>query len=610
MRLLIAATAALALSAVPLRAEEPQWRHAMSLVGEPKHEEGFAHYDHVNPEAPKGGLFRRPAIGTFDSLNPFILKGNPASGVTLIYEELMTRSLDEPSTEYGLIAEAAHYPDDYSSVTFRLNPKARWHDGKPITVEDVIFSFETIKKAHPQYQYYYKNVVTAEKTGEREVTFRFDETGNRELPQIIAELTIIPKHFWEGTDADGNKRYFLSTSLEPPLGSGAYRVKEVKAGRSISYERVPDAWAVDHPVNVGRNNFDEIRYEYFRDFTILLEGFKGDTFDLNAENRAQRWSQGYEFPAVKRGDVVRQEFATGMAEPMQAFILNTRQAKFSDPRVRRAFNYAFDFEWTKENIFFGLYKRTDSFFEKSELEATGLPKGIELEILDEIRDQVPPEVFTEEYENPVAGDKRSLRRNLKKAGDLLTEAGWTVQNGKRVNAAGEALSVEFLLVQPDMDRIINPYIRNLSRLGIEGTIRAVDVPQYRARLDSFDFDVTVSGFGQSLSPGNEQRDYWGSDAADRPGSRNTIGIKNPAIDHLIDRIIFSKSREELVAATHALDRVLLWNHYLVPLYHNPVIWTARWNRFGLPDKNSHHVGIDVMSWWYDEEKAAAIKGTK
>lgn len=606
----IAMFAILALATAPVagaQAQDGEWRHGLSLFGDVKYPPGFEHFEYVNPDAPKGGTFRQSSIGTFDTLNPFNIKGTPAAGSALIYDSLMTTSLDEPSTEYGQIAEAVKYPEDYSSVTFRLRPEARWHDGQPVTVEDVIWSFETLKKTHPFYNAYYRNVVSAEKTGDNEVTFRFDQAGNRELPQITGQLYVLPRHYWEGTDASGNKRDFAASTLEPPLGSGPYRIKSVQPGRSISYERVPDHWGADLPVNLGQNNFDEMRYEYFRDMTVALEAFKADQFDFRSENSAKRWATGYDFPAVQRGDVILQEFETENAEPMQGFIFNLRRPKFQDPRVRQAFNYAFDFEWLNTNIFYGQYQRTGSYFENSDLAAAGLPEGKELEILEKVRDQVPPEVFTTVYENPVGGDTRKQRENLRKATQLLKEAGWEVRNGVLVNGqTGEPFTVEFLNDQPDSERVIAPYIQNLGKLGIKASIRTVDTSQYQNRMDNFDFDMTTDMFPQSLSPGNEQRDFWGSEAADAQASRNTIGIKNPAVDTLIDEIIFARDRETLIAAAKALDRVLLWNHYLVPEFFTPVIRTARWDRFGLPEIQPDF-GISPATWWWDAEKAAAIK---
>ena len=602
--------ASLLTQSVGANAQEASWRHGLSLFGALKYAADFTHFDYVNPDAPKAGVMRRSATGTFDTLNPFNLKGTPATGSTLIYDTLMTSSLDEPSSEYGLVAESVSYPDDYSSVTYRLRPQAKWHDGTAITPEDVIWSLSALKDAHPQYRFYYKNIVKAEQTGENEVTFTFDETGNRELPQITGQIYVLPKHYWQGTDAKGEARDFAGTTLEPPLGSGPYRFGEVKPGRSVAYERVEDYWAADLPVNVGQNNFDEMRFEYYRDTTVLLEAFKADAFDFILENSAKRWVTGYEFDALKRGDVVKETFRTKNAEAMQAFVLNTRRAQFADRRVRRALNLAWDFEWLKENVFYNQYERIDSYFENSELEATGLPTGLELEILEEVRDKVPPEVFAQEYENPVGGGARAMRANLREAQGLLRDAGWDIKDRVLTNTAtGQTMDIEFLIVQPDMERVISPYRKDLEKLGIRSTIRTVDVSQYQQRLDTFDFDVVIASFAQSLSPGNEQRDYWGSEAAEREGSRNIIGIQDEAIDHLIDRIIFAKDRAELVAATHALDRVLLWNHFVIPQYYTADTRTARWNRFGLPDVVPDY-GISTMTWWWDDEKAAAIAGGK
>ncbi len=586
---------------------DDDWRHGLSLFGDLKYDADFAHFDYVNPDAPKGGTFRQSSIGTFDSLQPFTIRGTPAAGLGLVYDTLMTGALDEPSSEYGLIAEAVHYPDDYSQVTYRLRPEARFHDGEAITPDDVIWSLDALRTAHPFYNAYYRHIERAEETGEREVTFFFDQAGNRELPQITGQLPVLPKHYWQGTDDDGNEREFAASTLQPPLGSGPYRIGRVQPGRTITYERVEDYWAADLPVNVGTHNFDEIRYEYFRDQTVAQEAFRGGTFDFTVENSARRWATAYDFPAVNRGDVVLETFQTLNAEPMQAFVFNTRRDKFADPQVRRAFNYAFDFEWMNANVFYDQYARTSSYFENSELAADGLPEGLELEILEGIRDQVPPEVFTEEYANPVGGDRRRNRDNLRTATRLLNEAGWEARDGVLTNVeTGEPLRVEFLLVSPDMERIVNPYLRTLGQLGIQGNVRTVDVSQYRNRLDNFDFDIVVASFGQSLSPGNEQRDYWGSEAAETPGSRNLIGIQNPAVDHLIERIIFADDRDELVAASRALDRVLLWNHYLVPQFYSPEIRTARWNRYGLPDDMPDY-GFSTTIWWWDEDKAETVR---
>lgn len=594
------------------QAETVKKHHGLSLIGTPQLGPDFPYFPYVNPDAPKGGKVRMWGLGTFDTVNPIPLKGRKAMGLGLIYDELMTPSLDEASTEYGLIAEWASYPDDYSSVTFGLRPEARWHDGKPITPEDVIFSLQVLKENNPFYAFYYKNVVRAEKTGEREVTFHFDVKGNRELPQIMGQLTIFPKHYWDGQ----KDRVAGKTTLEPPVGSGPYRIKEVEAGRYIVYERVPDYWAKDLPVRKGYFNFDEIRYDYFRDQTIAFEAFKAGQLDFFAESSSKNWATGYNFPALKKGLVVkRDDIVLKTPQPMQAFVLNTRRKMFADPRVRRAFNLAFDFEWTNKNLFYGQYKRTGSFFENTELAARGVPQGRELEILKELRaeypDYVPDEALTKPYENPKNPTPRDIRKHLREAVKLLREAGWTIKNGVLTsNKTGERMEVEFLLVSPLFERIVLPYIRNLERLGIKARVRLVDTPQYKERTDRFDFDIIVDTFPQSESPGNEQRDFWGSEAASKQGSRNTIGIRNPAVDKLVDMIIFARDRAELVAATRALDRVLLWNNYVVPQWYVPFERIAYWNRFDHPKRlPSRSVGF-LQVWWYDAERAARLNASR
>ena len=609
LRRLQAATAAAGIIIASLgtaAAGEPEWRHGLSLFGKLKYPAGFTHFDYVNPQAPKGGTFRRATIGTFDTLNPFNIKGNPAALSTVIYDTLLTDAADEPSSEYGLLAEAVKHPDDFSWVTFRLRPQARWHDGTPVTADDVVWSLTALKDAHPFYNAYYRNVTGATVSGPGEVTFTFDQTGNRELPQIVGQMPVLPRAWWEGTDSEGKPRDFKGTTLEPPLGSGPYRFGETKPGRSISLERVEDYWGRDLPVKVGQENFDRLSVEYFRDVSVMVEAFKADSFDFHFENSAKRWATEYAFPAVKRGDVIVETFRTRQAEPMQGFVFNTRLKKFSDPRVRLAFNYAFDFEWMNANVFFDQYQRTQSYFQNSEMQATGLPGPRELELLEPLRDKVPPEVFTQEYKNPVGGGPRAMRANLKAAKDLLEQAGWNVQNGVLKNADGEAMTLEFLIVSPDSERIINPYIQSLERLGIKSTIRVVDSSQYQARTDAFDFEVVTGSFSQSLSPGNEQRDYWSSVAADQRGSRNLIGIRDEAVDKLVDTIVFATDRETLVAACRALDRVLLWNHYVVPQFYSPDIRTARWNRFSRPQTLPDY-RFTTDTWWWDAGKAGAIK---
>jgi microcin C transport system substrate-binding protein len=595
------------------------WRHGASLFGDLKYPPGFEHFDYVNPDAPKRGTVRLTALGTFDNLNPVIagVKGVAAAGMNpashlLTYDTLMTESLDEVTSAYGLLAESLSYPDDYSSVTYRLRPSAKWHDGEPVTPEDVIFSFNAFKTNHPRYSAYYQHVLRAEKTSEHDVTFTFDMPGNRELPQIVGQLAILPKHWFEGVDKNGNRRNVANTTLEAPLGSGAYRIKAFEPGRSIVYERVKDYWGKDLPVNVGRNNLDEIRFEYYRDSLVALEAFKADQIDFREEMSAKAWATAYDFPAVRDKRVVLEEFPVLRSGGMQAFVFNTRRAKFADPRVRRAFDLVFDFEDMNRQLFFGQYHRIASYFEGTELASSGLPSGRELEILETVRNQVPPEVFTTEYKNPVNGSPEAVRSNLREALRLLREAGWEVRNQKLVNArTGEPMTIEMLgrASDPNEERSFLFYKPSLERLGITVTIRGVDDPQYEVRLRNRDYDLVDGMWDQSLSPGNEQREFWGSQAAGQAGSQNLVGIRNPAIDTLVDHVIFARDRDELVAATHALDRVLLWNHYVVPQWTYNQNRTARWDRFSHPDVlPKYGQGAFPTVWWFDSTKAAKTGG--
>lgn len=591
-----------AVAAAPAGAGE--WRHGLSLMGEPKYPADFKRFDYVNPDAPKAGLLRLAVDGTFDSLNDIIPRGTPAAGLQLIYDTLMSPAYDEVATEYGLIAESVRYPADFSSVTYRLRPEAKWHDGQPITADDVVWSFEQLTKNSPRQAYYYSHVAKAEKTGEREVTFTFDQAGNRELPQIVGQIRIMPKHWWTANGPDGKPRDISQGTLEAPLGSGPYKVKQVQPGRSISFERVPDYWGKDLPVNIGTNNFDEQRYEYFRDSTVELEAFKGDQYDFRVESSAKDWATAYNFPAVKEGKVILEEFPDRASGAMQAFIPNLRREKFQDQRVRRALNYALDFEGMNRTLFFGQYKRTSSFFQNTELASSGLPQGQELAILESVKGEVPASVFTKPFENPPSGSEGVRRSNLREAAKLLREAGYEVKGGKLVDAKGEPFTIEILLANPAFERVALFYKPSLERLGITVSVRQVDTSQYINRLRARDYDMIISGWGQSLSPGNEQRDFWGSSAADREGSNNYAGIKDPGVDALIEKVIYAKDRAELVAATHALDRVLLAHDYVVPAWNYPNTRTARWNRFSHPETLPEYSFGFPDIWWWDAEKAA------
>jgi microcin C transport system substrate-binding protein len=612
-----------ALGAAPFageaKAQAPAWRHGLSLFGAPKYPATFKHFDYVNPVAPQGGMVRQIAFGTFDNFNMVVsgVKGSLANGLEFISETLSTPALDEVSTEYGLLAEGMSFPPDRSAVTYRLRSQARWHDGKPVTPEDVIYSFDTFKQNSPQLAAYYRHVSKAEKSGERDVTFIFDGPGNRELPQIVGQLTVLPKHWWEGNDAKGKKRSITETTLEPPLGSGPYKLKDFSPGHTLVYERVADYWGNDLNVNIGANNFAQIRYEYYRDSDVAMQAFKGDRVDWRSENSAKNWATAYDFPAVREKKVVLEEFPIRNFGMMQAFAFNIRRDKFKDPRVRRAFNFAFDFHAMNKQIFYGQYTRIASYFQGTELASTGIPQGEELAILQSVRGQLPaderdkempPDLFTGPYTNPVSDTPQKVRDNLREALKLFRAAGYVIKDTKLVDAkTGAPYSVEFLVEDTATERFVLFYKPSLQRIGMVVNVRLVDSAQYENRLRQWDFDIVIANWGESLSPGNEQRGYWGSAAADEAGSRNLVGIKNKAIDMLIERVIYAKDRAGLVAATHALDRVLLWNYYVVPQWTYGKVRTARWDRFGRPQHMPKY-GLSAFPtiWWWDKEKAAKV----
>jgi microcin C transport system substrate-binding protein len=589
---------------------EMTWRHALSTFGDVKYPADFKRFDYVNPEAPKGGTVRLFELGTFDNFNIVVdgLKGSMASGAALIHQSLTTRSLDEPSTAYGLLAEAAAHPDDFSYVIHRLRAAARWHDGKPVTPDDVIFSFEALKKNSPMYSAYYRHIVACERAGDREIKFTFDAPGNRELPGITGEFPVLPKHWWEGSDSEGKKRDVGATTLEIPLGSGPYRIKEFVAGRSLVLDRVEDYWGKDLPRSIGQDNFDELRFEFFRDDTVGREAFKADQLDWFLERSGKQWSTAYDFSAVHEKRVILEKFQNSSSGLMQGFAFNLRRPLFSDIRVRRAFNYAYDWEESDRQLSNGEYHRDSSYFDGvPELSSTGLPEGQELQILETIRDKVPAELFTTPYKNPVGGNPEAVRNNLREATRLLKEAGFEIRDRKLVDSAGKPVSVEFLCQGEADERGVLFYKPSLERLGITVNVRTVDSVQYQNRLRSFDFDITTAVWPQSSSPGNEQRDFFGSQVADRPGSNNLPGIKNPAIDALIDRIIFAKDRAELVAACKAMDRVLLWNCYVVPQFAAGFVRYARWDRFSHPEPLPKYAIAGFPNlWWWDADKAAKI----
>ncbi len=601
--LVLALSAAFSVGDVPAASlDGVEGRHAIAMHGAVKYQRGFTHFDYVNPSAPKGGNMRVHRIGTFDSFNGFIVKGNPSGDVSLIYNSLAARSADEPLSQYGELAEEIYMPEDRTWVAFKLRDDARWHDGKQITVEDVIWTFDTLMaEGRPFFRFYYGNVSEVVKVSDGIVRFDFKPGENRELPLILGQLTVLPKHYWAGRD-------FTKTTLEPPLGSGPYRIKNFEAGRSLTIERVDNYWGKDIPVHRGQYNFGEIRFDYYRDNDIALEAFKAGEYDFRRELSSKDWATGYDLAAVTDGLIIKQGFTHTRTAGMQGFVYNTRRSIFSDVRVRQALTYAFDFEWSNQNLFYDQYARSRSYFDNSELAATGLPGVDELRHLTPLKDRIPAEVFTTAYQPPTGGGPRAMRGNLRTAGRLLEQAGWVIQDGKRVHQdTGTPLSFEVLLVSPTWERIVLPFGKNLEKLGIEMSVRTVDTSQYRRRLDTYDFDMIVSTFAQSQSPGNEQRSFWGSDGAAMEGGRNYIGISNGAIDELIEKVIEAQDRRELIAATRAMDRVLQWGHWVIPHWHIKYDRVAYWNKFGQPTVTPVR-GYQLMSWWIDPQRAAPLKG--
>lgn len=598
----------LLLAVTPALSADRIWHHATSLVGEPKYAEGFAHFDYVNPDAPKGGTLKLSVDGTFDTFNPILPKGSGAAGVGLIYESLFTPSEDEISSEYGALAEATSFPDDFSSATFRMNPRARWWDGEPVTAEDVVWSFNKLVALNESQANYYANVKSAEVTAPAEVTFTFSEAGNRELPKIMGQLIVLPQHWWEGKDANGKTRDIGQSTLEPPMGSGPYRIASFNPGQTVTLERVPDYWGATEGFGVGQNNFDQIRYEYFLDNTTEFEGFKAGVFDWWDENLALRWQNGYDFPAANDGRVVREMFDNAHRKSgiMVGFIPNLRLPVFQNAALREAMLYAFDFEELDKIRFFGQYDRVDSYWYGTELASSGLPQGEELEILNSVKDLVPARVFTEPYANPVGGDPAKARANLRTASQLLAGAGYKLEGTQLLDPSGKPISFEILLPSDVLEPIVTPFIANLKKLGITASIRVVDPTQYDERARNRDFEMIYSGWRESMSPGNEQRDQWGSAAATQSNSRNYPGIADKGVDALIDKVIFADDRETLVAATHALDRVLLANHFVLPTYTLRRDRIARWDRFSHPDPLPEYSLGFPHTWWFDPEKSAAV----
>jgi len=576
----------------------------MSLFGDLKYKPGFTHFDYTNPQAPKGGTMRYSAIGTFDTLNPFVINGVPADGISLIFDTLSASSEDEPASEYGLVAETIDLAPDKLSVLYTLRKQARFHDGTPMTPADVIWTFETLqKKGLPAYREYYGDVTRVVPEGERGVRFYFKSAKNRELPQILGQMPVLSKAYWSGRD-------FEKTTLTPPLGSGPYTIKAIDPGRSITYSRVRDYWGANLPVNKGRYNFDTIRYDYYRDATIALEAFKAGQYDLRNENSSKDWATGYDCPALRDGLIKKEQIPNSLPSGMQGFGYNLRRPIFQDPRVREALAYAFDFEWSNKNLFYGAYQRTRSYFDNSELAATGVPQGRELQILDQFKGRIPDQVFTTEYDPPKYDGSGNIRDGLRKALKLLMAAGWTFKDEKLVNATtGQPFEFEILLDNPQFERIVLPFADNLKRMGITARVRTVDPAQYERRMDTFDYDMTVVLFPESLSPGNEQREYWGSQAADEQGSRNVLGIKNKVVDALVEELIQAPDRPSLVAHTRALDRVLQYGYYVIPNFHLAAYRVAYWDKFRRPAISPKYaLGLDT--WWVDPAAEKSVEAKK
>ena len=572
--------------------------HAIAMHGEPKYSKDFLNVEYISNSAVKGGDIVRSSIGTYDTFNPFTLKGTSAAGIGLLYETLTTGSSDEAFTEYGLLAKTIEWPDDRSWVTYTLRDEAVWHDGEKISSDDVIWTFNTLmEKGHPFYKYYYNDVSEVVRVSEKKVKFIFSTNTNKELALIVGQLPVLPQHYWE----DKN---FEETTLDIPIGSGPYKIKSFDAGRSITYELNEDYWGFKNnivPIKVGKDNIGLIRYDYYKDRGVEREAFKSGEIDFFSENTSKEWATGYDISAVKEGLIQKELISHENPQGMQAFAFNTRKEIFKDKKVRKALSYAFDFEWTNKNLFYDAYKRTDSFFENSELASQGLPSKEELAYLNPYIDLLPNEVFNKEYINPQTDGSGFIRGELQKATTLLKDAGWKLEDGKLKNSNDLPFEFEILLVSPAFERIVLPFIDNLEKLGITASLRTIDSSQYQKRIETFDFDMIVFTFSQSLSPGNEQRNFWGSDAANTNGSRNVIGVKNDVVDSLIEKLINAKDRDDLITITRALDRVLLWNYYVIPQWHISAYRVLYWDIFDQPEqKPKYSLGFDT--WWINQNK--------
>ena len=593
---------------------------AIAILAKPALPPDFPYFPYVDPNAPKGGEVALSVVGTFDNFNPFILRGSSAMGLTgsfvilpggsgsgstvgHVWESLLTSSADEADAGYGHLAETIEIPADKMWVAFDLRPEAKFSDGTPVTAEDVAWTYNTlIEKGRPSFKIQMADVKDVEVDGPRRVVFHFKSNGNRELPLILGGIAVLPKHFFEGRD-------FTKPLTDPPIGSGPYRIAKFELGRSITFERRPDWWAANMPTGKGTNNFDRVRIEYFRDSTVAMEAFKAGQIDLRSENISKNWATAYDFPAVTRGLVIKKEFIHQLPTGIQGFAMNTRRPVFANPLVRQAMDEVFDFEWENKNLFYGAYKRTGSYFANSPLASSGIPQGDELKLLEPYRKDLPPALFTEPFKLPVTDASGNNRDQMRRALDLLKQAGWTIQDRKLVNKDGEQMAFTILLDEPSLERPTLPYAQLLQKLGIDVKVRTVDPAQYQHLTDDFDFDMLMMIYPEGDLPGNELRDYFSCASAKAQGSFNAPGICQPAVDALVEKVINAQDREALTTATRALDRVLLWSWYLVPNWHSQDFHIAYWNRFGYPDKPIRE-GFDFDTWWVDPAKAAALIAAK
>ncbi len=561
------------------------------MHGDPKYTPGFTHFDYANPDAPKGGTLRQAAIGSFDSLNPFAIKGKAAQGLSYIHDRLMARVWDEPFTMYPLIAEKVDVPADRSAITFFLDKRAIFQDGTPITADDIVFSFETLREhGRPNMRRVYKLVKSVEKIDDHAVHFTLGDGYDRETIMILALMPVLSKTWWQG-------KAFDSASLEIPVASGPYKISAIDPGRKITYERIKNYWAADLPVNKGHYNFDKIVFDYYRDDTIAFEAFKAGQLDLRREWDANKWAKGYDIPAIRSGEAIKEALPHGRPERVNSLIYNLRRPPFDDIRVREALGLTLDFKWMNDNLFYGLYKQVNSYYPNSQLAATGTPDDAQLQILEPFRATLSPDIFGPASQPPQSGTPDSMRANLRKADELLKEAGWIVKDGKRINAAtGKPFTFEVLLGSPDDEKLALAFTRGLKRLGIDATVRVLDAAAFLGRLNDYDYDMVLYYWLSTLSPGTEQILYWGCEAAKQPARWNYAGICNPAIDALSQKIATATSRDDLVSTVRALDRVLLHGQYMIPLYYPGADFVA-WRKSIYHPETTPLYGMVVETWW-------------